>query len=130
VTFADIPLMHAASSLRSGDDPAAWRASPLRRTLPPAHRDVIPLKPLGAGDLPDAPIEEVIMARRSVRHYDTDRPITFEQFSTVLDYASRPLVADSLAMDSPPLHDNYLIVNAVEGLQPGVYLHRGARRRD
>jgi SagB-type dehydrogenase family enzyme len=29
-----------------------------------------------------------------------------------------------LAPDSPPLHDNYLIVNAVEGLAPGIYLYR------
>ena len=28
------------------------------------------------------------------------------------------------SLDSPPLHDNYLIANAVEGLSPGIYLHR------
>jgi len=74
--------------------------------------------------LPQAPIEEVILARRSVRHYDTDRPINFEQFSTVLDRSARPLAADFLAYDSPPVNDCYLIVNAVEGLSPGIYLHR------
>src|SRR5262249_44080096 len=75
-------------------------------------------------DLPQAPIEEVILARRSVRHYDTDRPINFKQFSTVLDRSARPLAADCLAYDSPPVNDCYLIVNAVEGLSPGIYLHR------
>jgi nitroreductase len=74
--------------------------------------------------LPRAPIEEVILARRSVRHYDTERSITLEQFSTVLDRSARPLAADCLAYDSPPVHDCYLIVNAVEGLSPGIYLHR------
>jgi len=124
VTFADITLMNAASRLGSGDDPAAWRATPLRRTLPAAHGNVIPLEPRDIEDLPRAPIEEVILARRSVRHYDTDRPINFEQFSTVLDRSARPLAADFLAYDSPPVNDCYLIVNAVEGLSPGIYLHR------
>src|SRR5262249_44889308 len=80
VTFADIPLMHAASSLRSGDEAAAWRASPLARTLPPPHGNVIPLEPRVAEDLPEASIEEVILERRSVRHYDNERPTSFEQF--------------------------------------------------
>jgi SagB-type dehydrogenase family enzyme len=124
VTFADIPRMHAASSLGSGQDAATWRRAPLRRTLPPARGSLIPLEPLAPDRLPRAPIEEVILARRSTRHYDTDRPITFEQFSTVLDRSARGFAADCLAPDSPPLHDNYLIVNAVAGLSPGSYLHR------
>jgi hypothetical protein len=116
--------MHAASCLTSADDAAAWRAGALRRGLPPALRSVIPLEPGDIGDLPRAPIEEVILARRSVRHYETKRSITFEQFSTVLDRSAQPLSADCLAPDSPPVHDCYLIVNAVEGLSPGIYLHR------
>ena len=124
VTFADIPRMHAASCLSSGEDAAAWRGAPLRRTLPPAQGNVIPLEPRALDGLPQAPIEEVILARRSVRHYDTDRPITFEHFSTALDRSARPFAADCLALDSPPLHDNYLIVNTVAGLSPGIYLHR------
>jgi SagB-type dehydrogenase family enzyme len=124
VTFAEIPRMHAASGLSSGEDAATWRRPVLRRSLPPAQGSVIPLEPLALNSLPDAPIEEVILARRSRRHYDTDRAITFEQFSTVLDRSARGFAADCLAVDSPPLHDNYLIVNAVEGLSPGIYLHR------
>ena len=64
------------------------------------------------------------MARRSTRHYDTERPIRFELFSTLLDRSARGFAADCLAAGAPPLHDGYLIVNAVEGLAPGVYLHR------
>jgi nitroreductase len=124
VTFADIPLMHAASSLTSSEDAAAWRAAPLRRSLPTASRRVIPLEPRDIEESPRAPIEEVILARRSVRHYDTEESITLEQFSTVLDRSARPLAADCLAADSPPLHDCYLIVSAVDGLSPGIYLHR------
>jgi SagB-type dehydrogenase family enzyme len=36
----------------------------------------------------------------------------------------RGVAADSLAAGALPLHDGYLIVNAVEGLAPGTYLHR------
>jgi nitroreductase len=128
VTFADIPRMHAASCLGSGEDAATWRSAPLRRTLPPAQRSVIPLEPFALDRLPQAPIEEVILARRSRRRYDTDRPITFEQFSTVLDRSARGFAADCLALDSPPVHDQYLIVNAVAGLAPGIYLHRVQER--
>jgi hypothetical protein len=99
--------MHAASSLSSGEDAAAWRRAPLRRTGPPAQGKVIPLEPHVLDGLPQAPIEEVILARRSVRHYATDRPLTFEHFSIVLDRSARPLSADCLAWDGPPLHDNY-----------------------
>jgi SagB-type dehydrogenase family enzyme len=128
VTFADIPRMHAASCLTSAEEAATWRRAPLRRTLPPAQGSVIGLEPLALDALPDAPIEEVILARRSRRRYDTDRPITFEQFSTVVDRSARGFAADSLAPNSPPLHDNYLIVNAVAGLTPGIYLHRTRER--
>src|SRR5207248_7332384 len=73
-------------------------------------------------------LEEVILARRSTRHYDTDRQVRFTAFSTVLDYSARGFACDALAPDAPPLHDNYLIVNAVEGLEPGTYLyHPGAK---
>jgi nitroreductase len=73
-------------------------------------------------------LEEVILARRSTRHYDTDRQVPFTAFSTVLDYSARGFACDALAADAPPLHDNYLIVQAVEGLEPGTYLyHPGAR---
>jgi len=73
-------------------------------------------------------IEEVIVARRSTRHYDTARKVPFETFSTVLDRSARGFAADALAADAPPLHDNYLIVNGVEGLEPGVHLHHSSTR--
>jgi SagB-type dehydrogenase family enzyme len=44
----------------------------------------------------------------------------------VLDRSARGFAADCLAVGAPPLHDGYLIVNAVEGLAPGAYLHRAS----
>lgn len=124
VTFAEIPRMHAASSLASASEAAAWRSSPQRRTLPSPRGKVTPLEPLAGDAVPQQPIEEVILARRSRRHYDTDRPLPFDLFSTVLHRSAHGFATDCLLLDAPPLHDNYLIVNAVEGLEPGVYLHR------
>src|SRR5439155_6882965 len=124
VTFEETPRMHAASRLGSGFEAAAWRQAPLRRTIPPALGSVTRLELLAPERLPQAPIEELIMARRSRRQYDTARPLAFDEFSTVLERSIRRFAADCLTLDSPPLHDNYLIANAVEGLAPGIYLHR------
>jgi nitroreductase len=121
--------MHAASSLASGEEAAAWRSAPLHRTLSPARGATFALTPLAPDAAPRTPIEDVILGRRSRRKYETEHPITFEQFSTVLDRSSRGIPADCLAHGGPPLHDNYLIVNAVEGLEPGVYLHRVQDRK-
>ncbi len=126
VTFPVIQMMHAASSLASGDEAVAWRAAPLRRTAREPHGHLIPLRPVPVDRLPGMPIEEVILKRRSTRHYDTETALPFEVFSTLLDRSSRGFAADCLALDAPPLHDQYLIVNAVDELEPGVYrFHRG-----
>jgi SagB-type dehydrogenase family enzyme len=128
VTFPVIPRMHRTSSLHSGAEAAEWRANPLRRPPPPAQGALVPLRPLPEDRLPAAPVEEVILARRSTRHYDPRAAVAFEAFSTLLDRSSRGLAADCLASGAPPLHDTYLIVNAGEGLAPGVYLHRPERQ--
>ena len=124
VTFPAIPAMHAASSLASGAEAAGWRAEPLRREPPAPRGALIPLRPLPADQLAATPIEELILKRRSTRNYDTERAIPFEALSTLLDRSSRGFATDALAPDAPPLHDAYLIVHSVEGLAPGVYLHR------
>jgi SagB-type dehydrogenase family enzyme len=127
VEFPVIPMIHGASSLASGDEAAAWRAPQWRRPPPEPRGELIPLRPLPDNQLPPTPIEEIIFKRRSTRHYDTETPISFEAFSTLLDRSSRGVATDCLAPDAPPLHDAYLIVNAVEGLAPGVYLHHPRR---
>ncbi|HEY3059553.1 MAG TPA: SagB/ThcOx family dehydrogenase [Chloroflexota bacterium] len=124
VTFADIPRMHAASSLASGEAAAAWRGNPVRRAMAPPNQSPIPLTPRSDEWIPTAPIEDVILARRSTRFYDSQQPLSFELFSTILDRSVRGVATDCLADGALPLHDGYLIVNAVEGLAPGTYLHR------
>jgi hypothetical protein len=72
--------------------------------------------------VPPDPVEDVILRRRSTRNYDAGSELSFSDFSTLLDLSSREFAADV----APPL-DCYLIVNAVEGLVPGIYLHHPRR---
>jgi SagB-type dehydrogenase family enzyme len=68
------------------------------------------------------PPEQIIFRRRSTRKYDTEVEIPFAAFSTLLDRSTRGVASDVL-VPGAPLTDLYLIVNGVEGLTPGVYLH-------
>lgn len=123
VEFPQIQMLHSASGLASGAEAAAWRAEPLRRKPLEPSGDVVALSPLPEERWSDTAIEELIFARRSTRHYAADAPIPFDAFSTLLELSSRGFDTDCLAADAPPLHDRYLIVNNVEGLAPGVYVH-------
>jgi len=117
VDYPAMQQMHAASSLSTPEEVAAWRSSaePLR------SRDR-----QGAAPLPE-PIEQVIQRRGSSRQFARE-PISFAQLSTILEYATRPIPADFLTPDDARLNDLYLIVNAVEGLEPGAYFYRAADR--
>jgi SagB-type dehydrogenase family enzyme len=127
VEFPQIGFLHAASGLASGAEAAAWRAEPLVRTALEVTGQAVPLVPLPEERWPETSIEDLVFGRRSTRHYAAEVPIPFEAFSTLLDLSSRGFDADCLPADAPPLHDRYLIVNNVEGLAPGVYVHhRGA----
>ena len=121
VDFPRIGTMHAASTLASGIDAATWQTEPLQRMAPEPKGDLISLRPIPREELPAMPVEELIRRRRSVRHYDTITPMTFETFSTLLDQSSRGVAADCLTPGALPLHDHYLIVNSVEELTPGMY---------
>jgi SagB-type dehydrogenase family enzyme len=126
VEFPAIGMMHEASALATGEEAAAWRADPLRRTPREPRGALVPLRPVPADRLPRMPIEEAILGRRSTRRYDTAEPVPFEAFSTLLDRSARGVAADWAAPGAPPLHDQYLIVNGVDGLEQGVYrLHPG-----
>ena len=128
IDFPMIRAMHDASSLDSGSDASAWRAEPLRRTLPPPSGPITPLQPLDGAMIPDESIVDVIQRRRSNRHYAAETPLPFAAFSTVLERAMRGTAIDCLDPAAPSLHDAYLIVNNVEGLAPGTYLLDRDRR--
>ncbi|MGH2549579.1 MAG: SagB/ThcOx family dehydrogenase, partial [Thermomicrobiales bacterium] len=121
IDFPIIGEIHGASDLESGETAAAWRANPLQRDQPKPSGTLIPLQPLSETELPQTNLDDVIRKRRSTRHYDTDVTIGFDLFSTLVDRSIRGFAADYLATGALPLHDQYLIVNGVDSLTPGVY---------
>lgn len=121
VRYSLIEMAHAASSLASGADAAAWRGQPAARTLPPSSEPLVPLTPLPPEALPSDPPEPVIRRRGSARRF-ARRPITAAQFATMLDRATRGIPADCLSDTGLALNDVYLIVHAVDGLAPGAYV--------
>jgi SagB-type dehydrogenase family enzyme len=107
--FAEIPAAHAATSLRSTGDVARWRAA-----APPPKRWT---EIRGGGATGGEPtIEEAIVGRRSTRSFAAT-PIGQGQLRLLLDAALAPIPAD-VAVDPGKLH---LAVNAVEGMEPGLY---------
>ncbi len=124
----DYPLMremHAASSLRSSEEVAAWRGSTPLTYFPPPAGPVVQLQPLSDAEMPRDPIEQVILRRGSSRRF-ARTPITLAQLSTMLDRATRGVPADFLDPQGSQLNHLYLMVHAVEGLEPGAYVfHRG-----
>jgi hypothetical protein len=119
VTFPEIGRLHRASSLASGQAAARWRNGTPAAIERPAGEEGIQLDPLASGDLPRASIGDVILGRRSTRHFAA-RPVPFDLFSTALDRAGRPIDVDWPG-GAPPPFAIYLIVNAVERVPAGVY---------
>ena len=126
----DYPLMremHAASSLHSAAEVAAWRGSTPLTNFPPPQGPIVQLQPSSDAEIPRDPIEQVILRRGSSRKFDRT-PITLGQLSTMLDRATRGVPADFHDPVGSQLNHLYLIVHAVEDLEPGAYVfHRGRK---
>src|SRR5437773_3232539 len=71
-------------------------------------------------------IREVILRRGSARKF-AQVSIELRQLSTMLDRATRGIPADFLDPQGTQLNEVYLIVNAVEGLDPGAYVYHRDR---
>ncbi|MBI2531486.1 MAG: SagB/ThcOx family dehydrogenase, partial [Deltaproteobacteria bacterium] len=133
IDYPAIEAMHEASSLESEREAVDWRSqasvvsstgtgSP---TFSPASKErFFALRPRGDDEIPRDTIEEVIQRRGSSREFSRES-ISFKQFSTMLDRATRGIPTDFLYPEGAPLNDLYLIVHAVEDLSPGAYVfHR------
>lgn len=129
----DYPAMreiHAASSLIDEDEVRRWRGATPEQKFPPPQSRLIPLKPLGDREMSREGIGTVILKRGSTRRFARGEAIGFEQFSTLLYRSMQGVPADFLDPDfldpvRGHLNELYLIVHAVDGLQPGAYvLHR------
>jgi len=123
IHYSLIHVMHAASSLATGDEAAAWRGSGPAAEAVPASSPVLPLRPRAGRELPQESLASVIRRRGSTRAFDRSRSISYEQLSIVLDRATCGIPTDFIAPRATLL-DLYLIVNAVDGLVPGSYYYR------
>jgi hypothetical protein len=120
--FPEIGMMHAASSLASGEDARVWRDSAYEPEPPSPSSTAISLRPVDPEQLPADPIDAVIMRRRSNRHYESATPLSYAALSTVLTRSLPAVSMDCLMPGAPPHFTPYLIVNNVEGLDPGAYV--------
>ena len=124
VDYPAIAAAHAASSLDSGNDAAAWRGKTPAASPVPARGRLVPLRPMADDDRPRNPLAQVVFRRGSTRVFDRARALGFEALSTLLDVATRGVPADFLEPPGCSLVDLYLIVNAVDELAPGAYFYR------
>ena len=121
------PLIHTiqtASSLTLGSEVTAWRGLPAQRTLETPTQSLRPLMPLAPSQSPKDSIEDVIKRRGSTRRFTRDA-LSFEQLSTMLTHAMHSIPSDCMEPVERPINDLYLLVNAVNDLEAGIYvLHR------
>ncbi len=82
----------------------------------------ISLDPFKQDKIPPASLERVIIRRGSAREFLRE-PISFQQLSTILYYSTMGVPADFLEPYESSLINLYLIINAVDGLQPGSYFY-------
>lgn len=123
IDFPPIREMHQASSLKSPQAVADWRADPPLPVASPAHdADLIPLQSLPDGEIPTDSLEKVTRRRGSSRQFSQD-PLPFEQVSTLLERSNQGIPADYLGSPHATLNQLYLIIHAVDGLEPGAYVY-------
>jgi SagB-type dehydrogenase family enzyme len=121
VDYPSMRAMHAASSLVSVEEVAALRDAALSyHPDAPRTEKIFPLEPFADDEISRDTIEQVILRRGSSRKFARE-PISFREFSTVLDRSTRGISADFLSAPEALLNDLYVIVHAVEGLAPGAY---------
>jgi hypothetical protein len=124
IDFPPIREMHEASSLSNEEEVIAWRGeAPQLAMLAPSDR-LVALRPFKEKEMSMDPVEQVIIRRGSTRHFSRES-ITFQQLSTILTRSLLGIPADFLQPLGTTLNHVYLIINAVEGVDPGSYvLHR------
>lgn len=127
----DYPLIrevHAASSLGDGDEADRWRANKLEPARKTRDKSLAEIPLNSAEELPNKSLADVICRRGSTRAFASNRSISFEHLSTILDRATRDIPFDFMDSPTSSMVDLYLIVNAVEGLKPGSYFFRPSDR--
>ncbi|MEN3048371.1 MAG: SagB family peptide dehydrogenase [Candidatus Caldarchaeales archaeon] len=120
VQYREIAEAHASSCLRDADEVAKWREG-VRRLRPTGDFE----PPAASGlrsDLRPLPLGEAILLRGSTRKFSRTA-IRGEVLRAVTRAISAPIEADFVPRGLPTLLERFAIVNAVDGLDPGSYLH-------
>ena len=118
VGYPDLVRMHQASRLLSPDEVAAGADARVDLMAPPPASPANAVKPQLLDASAGLSLGETILRRGSTRVF-AHKPITAEELATIMAASSRHPRADF-----PPLSDTYLIVNAVDGIEPGAYYYR------
>jgi SagB-type dehydrogenase family enzyme len=137
ISYREILTVHARGSLEDGAQAAGWRSS---SPAPCVFESLGPMLDLGGEDaFPADDLDTVIRRRGSTRIFD-HRPISRSALHHMLAAASAPVPADYRPTPEQSLVDLFLVVHAVEGVEPGAYrwhgpgrlerLWRGERRRE
>jgi SagB-type dehydrogenase family enzyme len=118
----DYPLLreiHHASMLVTGAEVRAWRGRGAEVHPSPAPPPAPALVQLPARQEGGRELGETIQRRGSTRQFGR-APLSAREMGTALWAATRPISADV----PPGLVDLYLVVSAVEGIEPGSYAYR------
>jgi len=118
----EILRMHQASSLRSVNEVKEWQGRTPKFTVSAQTENIISLNPHPEDEIPQSPLESVIIRRGSTREFSQES-ISFQQLSTIIHYSTTGVPADFLEPYGTSLIQLYLIINAVDGLEPGSYVY-------
>ena len=137
VDYPAMREMHASSSLFDEEEVRQWRGALPERENPEPQGRLIPLEPFGEDQMSREGIGAVILKRGSTRRFDRMSSLSFKQFSTLLYRSTRGIPTDflgavagaapvaattgSVPAGAPHLNQIYMIVHAVDGLEPGAY---------
>jgi hypothetical protein len=117
VAYDDLIRMHRASRLVARDEICAVASLP--SDLPEAPQASDSAKPLGLSPKTALGLGETILRRGSTRVFLRE-PIGANEFAAIMTASS----SLSLRADFPRLTETYLVVAAIEGMEPGAYYYR------
>jgi SagB-type dehydrogenase family enzyme len=117
VTYDDIERMHRASRLESAGEVRAVASARVERRSVEANR-AAPVRPAVIEATTALGLGETILRRGSTRMFAPEA-IGADELATIL------AASDALAsVDFPRLCETYMVVNQVDGMEPGAYYYR------
>lgn len=131
IDYPEIRQPHAASSLTTEEQVAAWRGV-LAAQSPPVqgifhHLQPTPLQPTAEPGVTPKTLGDTISGRGSTRRFARNE-IPYGKFSIILDLVTRGVSADFLGPGGASLLDIYTVVNGVTGLPAGSYFFSPQQR--